>query len=335
MIQSFLYLFFLLVAWQGESLTRPSLPEPIPSIGVRTLIYQDEIRKRPVVVELWYPLDQPLPIENTAEDIWIHPKESRNAPLSSASKQYPLILMSHGHGGGRRDQSWLAEALVKADFIVASIDHYGNTQKTMNPVLTLQFWDRAKDISFAIDALLKDSFLFHHIDEERIGFTGYSLGGMTGLALGGAMAEEIQHSIAKHGSHLSQIPKEALAQVNFSNATQNFRDVRIKALLLIAPANFVYRPHTLQQIEVPVGLISAINDEVLPHKDHSYPIIQHVIPVKLKVLRREISHFAFLNSASEFGKKLLPARFQVNYDRSKLHREIGDFATKFFKDTFR
>ncbi|MDE3045491.1 MAG: hypothetical protein KGJ02_02450 [Verrucomicrobiota bacterium] len=332
-MQLFFYFLFLLFAWQGESLSRPNLPDPASSIGVRTLIYQDEARKRPVVVELWYPLNQRLSLENQGEDVWIHPRESRNAPLSSASKHYPLILMSHGHGGSRRDQSWLAEAFVKADFIVASIDHYGNTQKTMNPILTLQFWDRAKDVSFALDSLLHEPFLLNHIDEKRIGFTGYSLGGMTGLALAGAVADQIQDAIAKHSPHFSEIPKDALSQVDFSPAVQNFRDPRIKALLLIAPANFVYRPSTLEKIDVPIGLVSAINDEVLPHKDHSYPIIQHVVPVKLKVLNREVSHFAFLNSASEMGKKLLPARFQTTYDRSKLHREIGDFATRFFKDT--
>jgi len=288
-----------------------------------------------VIIELWYPVDFPIADTAPLEDVWIHPKESRNAPLSSNSQKYPLILLSHGHGGERRDRSWLAEHLVKANFIVASVDHYGNSHRTLDPVLTLQFWDRAKDISFAIDRLIDEPFLGGRLDQTRIGFTGYSLGGMTGLALAGGIVEKLEESISKHSGRFPEISKEALAQVDFSQVHKPFRDPRIGAILLLAPANFIYRPEALKQIKVPIGLVSAINDEVLPFRDHAYPLIQHIVPVKLKVLRREISHYAFLNLSSEFGKKFLPVRVRSDppcCDRSLVHRDIGRFAVDFFTD---
>lgn len=332
-----LMILFLILSGSADAMHR-SLPVQIETIGVRTLEYEDAKRHRPVIVELWYPVEASVLADTALEDVWIHPNESRNAPLSSISQKYPLILLSHGHGGERRDRSWLAEHLVKANFIVASVDHYGNSHRTLDPILTLQFWDRAKDISFTIDQLMDEPFLEGRLDEQRIGFTGYSLGGMTGLALAGGVVEQIEESIAKHSHRFPEISKEALDKVDFSHVKKPFRDPRIGAILLLAPANFIYRPEALTQIKVPIGLVSAINDEVLPHRDHSYPLIQHIVPVKLKVLRREISHFAFLNIASEFGKKFLPARVQSDppcCDRSRVHRDVGKFAAEFFTEVFK
>src|SRR5690606_41854760 len=41
--------------------------------------------------------------------------------------QYPLVLFSHGNGGSRLSMEWLAQSLVKSGYIVAAVDHWGNT----------------------------------------------------------------------------------------------------------------------------------------------------------------------------------------------------------------
>src|SRR3989338_8720293 len=72
----------------------------VEAIGVRTLQYEDARRQRPVMVELWYPTEQkPTQPDETADKVWIHPKESRNASLATRQTSYPLIVMSHGHRG--------------------------------------------------------------------------------------------------------------------------------------------------------------------------------------------------------------------------------------------
>lgn len=309
----------------------------VESIGVRTFQYQDVLRKRPVAVELWYPIDVSVNPAEVVEDLYLHPKESRGAQLSSALKKYPLVLMSHGHGGDRRDRSWLAERLVKANFIVASVEHHGNSRAHFDPILTLKYWDRAKDVIFALDQILDEPFLKGKIDLGQIGFTGYSLGGMTGLALAGCTVEKMEDLVDENREVLAGFPPEALKLVDFSEASSPHSEPRIKALLLLAPANFLYKPEALKNIRVPVGLVSAINDEVLPHARHAYPIIQHVVPVKLKVLRKEISHFTFLNQISALGKKVLPAKHQTDPEccsRSAIHKEVGDFAVDFFREVF-
>lgn len=305
------------------------------SIGVRTFAYEDAKRNRPVVVELWYPVDAEAPIGASAEDIYLHPKESRDAPMAASVKQRPLIIMSHGHRGDRRDRSWLSEQLVRANFVVASVEHYGNSYHTFNPILSLKYWERAGDISFALDQILSESFLAGKIDPQKIGFIGYSLGGMTGLALAGSTIDSFDEVLSKNKEILAGFPPEAVASVDFSQATARQYDPRIRAYLLIAPANFLYKKEALKKIRAPVGLVTAINDEVLPHSEHASPIIQHVAPVKLKILRKELSHSIFLNPVSELGKKLLPEKYHVDptcCTRASIHKEVGTFVVDFFKE---
>ena len=157
------YLWLFVLAWTLHA---------ADSIGVRTFHYQDEKRNRPVSVELWYPVDQDLAAAPAEEDVWLHPQESRDAALSTAQSHYPLIILSHGNKGDRRERSWLAAMLVKARFVVAAVDHFGNTRKTFNPLLSMKFWERPRDVSFALDQLERETFLQGHIDWDRVGFSG-------------------------------------------------------------------------------------------------------------------------------------------------------------------
>lgn len=305
-------------------------------IGVRTFSYEDTARGRPITVELWYPVDEQASATPQEADIWIHPQESRDAPLSAKLERYPLVMMSHGNQGDRREGSWLAAALVKAGFIVASVDHFGNTRTTYNPLLSIKFWERPQDVSFALDRVLAEPFLTSRVDATRIGFTGYSMGGMTGLALAGGVPETKEQVIRAIQARLKDIPSEALAMIDFSPATTKLADSRIRAFFLIAPANFIYTPSSLKQIKAPLALVASVDDEVLKHEEHSYAIIVNTIPRKLKMFRRGISHYAFLNKTSEAGKGWLPAKIcrdPNGCDRGEIHREVGAFAVKFFLDS--
>ena len=128
-----------------------------PSLGVKTLHYHDEIRDRPIVVEFWYPTDRRGPVEAAPLDsLWIHPNEVRNAPLRQSTQKYSLIAMSHGYRGGRRDLSWLAEKFVQQGYVVAAVDHFGDTRARFQLLTSIRFWERPKDISFMIDSLQKE-----------------------------------------------------------------------------------------------------------------------------------------------------------------------------------
>jgi predicted dienelactone hydrolase len=325
-----MYRFLLLVVFFHPLFGMSRLQTPKP-IGVQTLVYRDEARNRPVLVELWYPLSAPFSVEER-ESVWVHPKEARNAPIGGG--ECPLILFTHGHMGDRRDRSWLAEILVHAGFIVASVEHYGNTWKTLNPLLTLRYWDRPKDVSFALDQLLRDPALAPHIDKEKIGLVGYSLGGLTALALGGAVSDRLEEVLESQQGSIEILTPELLASLDFSEAKRSYRDPRIKALLLLAPCAWSFSPEALRKVEVPIALVATLGDPILPHAEHAEPILEHTAPVRFKLLRKQVGHQVFVNRVSARGKGVLHPYYYTDadgVDRGQIHRETGALAVDFFK----
>lgn len=299
------FLVFLVFCLSVHAMSK--LP-PVQNVGVRTLFYEDKRKSVPIAVEFWYPTEQNGPID----------EEIRNAPLSKKGGKYPLILVSHGNRGDRRDICWLAETLVKKGFAVASVEHHGNCRSYYDPRMSLRFWERPRDISAALDHILKDGAISNRIDRERIGFVGYSLGGMTGLALGGATPKNVKEVLISEQKRFQEVEVSELEAMNVEEAYQNLADERIKALLLICPAIFMYPPQALRHIQVPVGLVASLHDEVLPHEEHAYQIMKHLVPAKLKLYREKVSHMAF-------GDPEHP-------DLVKVHEEVGTFASDFFDE---
>lgn len=330
-------LSLLLIFGSLQSMSRAPVDRILPkNIGVHTAQYLDEKRDRPVLVEIWYPTDQAGPIDQPEDPVWVHPKEIRDVPITDG--KFPVIFMSHGHGGDRRDRSWLVEHLVKNGFVVASVEHFGNSWRSYNPLLTLRFWERAKDVSFAISQLIKDPMLKKKIDSKRIGFVGYSLGGMTGLALGGARMQNIKQIATEYLKKYKEIDKinlEMVAAEDFTEAHGNFLDKRIKALALLSPAAFGITPESFKRIKVPVALVASEEDEVLPHSEHALKIVEYLKPAKLKLFRDKVSHYVFLNRVSDVGKGLVRPDIQtesIQIDRLKIHEEVGQFLSAFFKE---
>lgn len=329
------FVLFLFLVGSLQAMSKPSLDLPA-QIGVHTFEYADANRNnRPVVVEVWYPTFESGPYDTPEDPIWVHPKEIRDV-IPSAGK-HPMIMMSHGYRGDRRDRSWLAEYLVSQGYIVASVEHHGNAWRSYNPLLSMRFWDRSKDISFAISRLLKESFLKRKIDRRRIGFIGYSLGGLTGLALAGAKAKNVKSVIKKLKDSVQEVDDTTFERLDFKEAYGSYYDRRIKAMVLLSPAVFVFPSESLEKIRVPVALVASEKDEVLPHKEHGYKLIRSLGNAKLKILRNA-SHYVFLNRVSDIGKDFIRPEMQteaIQMDRLKVHKEVGEFVVNFFKENFK
>lgn len=326
----FFCLFFLFC--QPISAMHRSFEKPI---GVRTFTYLDPLRNRPIVVEVWYPASQNRPLDEVSDSIWTHPTEVRDSPVRKGVSKYPLILMSHGHQGGRRDMSWLASWLVHEGFVVASVDHYGDMRTHFDLSTSVRFWHRALDFPFVLDQLQKNRAIENQIDFTRVGFVGYSLGGMTGLSLAGAQAKNVREVLSRQRKELTS---EFLDRIDFSEAERSFADPRIQSMVLLCPATFVYPFGSLSKIKIPIGLVAAIKDEVLPFEEHALQILLQLVPAKLKLMRKEISHYAFMNHMSEPGKKNFQKAFPSElfwHDRASIHQEVGNFVVSFFQDAFK
>jgi len=125
-----------------------------PFIGERTLRFVDSSRNRPLVTEIWYPTTDTLKASDQEYSPFIRNYTVRNGQLPSG--RFPLIMISHGTGGSRFSLEWLAQSLVKAGFVVAAVDHWGNTYNNKIPLQFFEIWQRPQDISFVITKLLSD-----------------------------------------------------------------------------------------------------------------------------------------------------------------------------------
>jgi len=129
---------------------------------------------------------------------------AEKAPLASAV--FPLLIASHGNlVASAKNMPDTLETLASHGYVVASVEHTGNDDAWYqadfftrfvsrvrigpNPVMTGGIATRSKDVRFVIDAILQGALdgktgmpFVQHIDADKIGVLGYSLGGQTSLA---------------------------------------------------------------------------------------------------------------------------------------------------------
>ncbi|MGH7895175.1 MAG: alpha/beta hydrolase family protein, partial [Candidatus Binatia bacterium] len=180
------------------------------AVGVRTTSLIDADRDRPLAVEVWYPADAAHAGADLAADTQDRyeflpglPTTTQDAVRDATPTRgrFPLVAFSHGFGGHRRQSTFLCTHLSSHGYVVAAVDHTGNTTldilqmmlavrggaEVPEPLGLLRpFIDaRPCDIRFMIDCILDGSAggVAALVDDERIGMSGHSFGGWTTLAV--------------------------------------------------------------------------------------------------------------------------------------------------------
>jgi predicted dienelactone hydrolase len=314
------------------------------NIGERTLFLKDESRNRPVTTEVWYPTDDTLTAKDKGPYPFIHIPAVRNAAV--AGKKLPLILISHGTGGGRITLEWLADKLVQNGFIVAAVDHFGNTYDNKIAEDFAEPWRRPLDISYALTALLKDPAFAGAIDDQRIGAAGFSLGGYTVIALAGgkfdlnAIRTYFKTASGKKELAIPEFPN--LANFFYSDeVTKSFenspplKDSRIKAFFAICPAGgqgFTSKDQ-FTGITAPVYIVGAQSDSIAPVKTNALHYHELINGSKLEIIAWKVGHYVFLNEAVDEVKKQAPFIFadDPSVNRHDIHERVGQLAADFFK----
>ncbi len=304
--------------------------------GIMTVRFHDESRGRPLITEIWYPVDENTPAEQV-QGLWLRCAEARDAPLKKSKSKYPLIVMSHGNGGDRLNTSWLAEILAANGFIVASMDHHGNTWNNKIAESYVKIWERPKDVSFIVDKLLEHELFGPKINPKKVGFIGYSIGGQTGIWIAGGEIPDFGKPV------LDTIPVDQLPEavndmvvdsIDFSPAKQSYKDPRIAAVFVMAPAlGYLFDFNSLQSINIPVHIVASEGDNITP-LESSAKILAGKIKKAAFTLIPGANHYVYLNEASKGGKMLLDKKLASdppNVDRSRVHEDIGQSAVRFFK----
>jgi predicted dienelactone hydrolase len=165
----------------------------------------------------------------------------------------PLVVISHGGGGdfiGHRDT---AEALADAGFVVAAVNHPGDTVR--DPNLKGDFSvvvERPTEIKRLIDFMLAASPTASHIDPKHVGFFGFSRGGYTGLVLVGATPDWGAAALDLC-QDLSPDICGQLRRAEYPAVTPT-RDPRIKAMAVADPLAIVLTRQGLQGVTTPIQL---------------------------------------------------------------------------------
>jgi predicted dienelactone hydrolase len=313
------------------------------NIGQRTLHFRDSSRHRPVVTEIWYPTDDTLQQTDKTFSAFTRKPTVRNGKLPAG--KWPLIMLSHGTGGGRLTLEWLSQALAENGYIVAAVDHYGNTYDNPIALEFLKIWQRPLDISFALTELLKDNELQPHIDRQKIGAIGFSLGGFTVIALAGGEVNyttlmNFTRTVGRKELEIPEFPGlikylDDTAITNGAKRVPPLKDARIKAFFAISPAvgpGFTTKQQ-FRNISGPVYITGSQSDSIAPVQTNARHYHQLIENSGYYEFPGKTGHYVMLGEAIDEVKKEGPTYFldDPSVNRHEVHIKIDSLAVNFFK----
>ena len=153
--------------------------------------WNDKEAYRPLTTTIWYPARLGSVEKRHNAAIFDTGAHSKDAEIRKSDTAYPLIILSHGTGGSSASIAWFAEILARNGYVVASVNHHGNTGAEPSYLINgfVLWWERARDITEVIDRILDDPRWGKVVDRDRIAVAGFSLGAYAALATIGATLE--------------------------------------------------------------------------------------------------------------------------------------------------
>ncbi len=312
-------------------------------IGERTFRFIDSSRSRPLTTEIWYPTSDTVKDSDRHFSPFKRQYTVRDGKLPSA--KFPLIMLSHGTGGNRFSLEWLAQNLVQNGFVVAAVDHWGNTYDNKIPLNFFEIWQRPLDISFVLTALLNKPELKSIINNNRIGAAGFSVGGYTVLALAGAVADfqvalDYYRTVGQKEVNFPEYP--GLGKMLYdstliadSKHVPNLKDKRIKAFFSICPGTGPAFKSSSQfkSITGQVFIIGAQSDSMAPAKQNALHYHKLIKNSQYFQFPGNTGHYVMLGEADDELKKSGPIYFtdDPGVDRHAVHKKVEDLAVDFFK----
>jgi predicted dienelactone hydrolase len=314
-------------------------------VGTATLNLEHQPSGRKVTSELWFKAVPDAKIE------WFSPRLplraipiARNADPQPRPRKHPLIVLSHGNWGTRFSQGWLALALVKAGYVVLSTTHPGTFADDQTVAGRYRLWDRSRDVSFALDEVLKDPKWSALIDTARIGFVGHSFGGWTGVSLAGGRYDPARQrafcqSLEPKDFYCENTLEDDIAGVPAVDAGDQFKDSRIKAFYIMGSGpGQGFTADSLQSIAVPFVVDTAQFDESLEPLANSTSLARQ-IPGAREVVR-PIGHFAYVPECRRLVGPVLTRLAGLplcndpqGVDRAQVHKQVAPDVIAFFDRT--
>ena len=311
---------------------------------------------RPLRALGWYPASP----DAAPADVTIGPpaaalfhagRAAASAPI--APGRHPLVLLSHGTGGAALQMMWLGQALAARGYIVAAVNHHGNTFAEAAPLPQgfILWWERARDLTVLLDRILADAELGPRLDRARIGAAGFSIGGYTVAALAGARTDlgefdafckgpdrdatcDDQKEYPDAGKQFAAIEREPAIAASLARAGADYRDLRVRAVVAVAPAvTHAFTPASLRAIAVPVMVVGGDADRTAPVATNAAHLAASVPGAAL--VHTPAAHYTFLAECTPAGRARLAelCADPAGADRAAVHRDVADRVVAFFDRT--
>ena len=298
-------LFCILTGTVAGTFGKETAPRRLYNVGYNVLDfeYHKNGQARKLTVAVWYPT-----AAQPKKHIYGGPTSGNvavDAPPLAGGGPYPLLVFSHGYGGGGIGSVFFTEALAARGWIVACPDHHDRfsavrirtgQQKNFNrrglmryareiagsgPDDRGRYLYRLDEIKLALDGMLASVLFKRQIDVRRIAVGGHSFGGFTALGLCGTIRER--------------------------------HDPRITAVLLFSTGagGYLYRENELHNVRIPVMLFMGEREKEQKRgskkmMELSEKIYENASPPKYFLEVKGASHFSFNNGfADTLGAKLM------------------------------
>ncbi len=314
-------------------------------VGVKTLELTDEARARNLTLEVWYPakLDD-AQAEQTVYNAVIGStkfdlagRAARDAnPLS---RQFPLVILSHGQPGSRYMMSYLTEHLASHGFVVAAIDHTGSTYDDLTQESYVSsIVDRPLDILFSIDAVAAEVM---NADSSNVAFMGYSYGGYSslnaaGLGLDKVNLEAYAQATENEGPSFILPFIDNLIKLRGKDVIKP--DPRVKAVFVMAPYGIPWlSPAQFASMGIPLFVACGRQDDVaLYERDAAMAFKLSGAKPKYLLTLESALHNPFTNNPPPDARanfKDFERWFEPVWDMERLNDITKHFATAFLNQS--
>ena len=300
-------------------------PPPSPAAPTRVgfaVVEVPDPHDRPIELGIWYPTTaDPAPMDLGLSRQVV----ARNAPV--AGKDLPLIVISHGTGGGIPSHADTATALAQAGFVVATPTHTGDNYRDDSYVGTDRWLPgRARQVRRVID-YMRSEWAGHDRLDGRVGVFGFSAGAFTALVVVGGVPDMAQ--VARHCQEARELACTLWRKPPHTAVSAWVHDPRVSAAVVAAPGvGFAFEPDGLAHLTAAVQLWSAGDDRVVLYGSNT-ALVRRQLPSAEYHEVPKAGHMSFLVPCPGGPPPL--CRDADGFDRAAFHAEFNRAAIAFFR----
>ncbi len=305
----------------------------VATVGFQQLAVPDAAGK-PISVFVWYPSNDPATNQQLGGFM-----QTVSVGARVLGERLPLIVISHGTGGGSGSHYDTALALAQAGFVVVAPTHTGdNYQDQSYAGNRKDLTDRPRQVKLVLDYVLAIWPARDHLDRSRVGMFGFSLGGFTTLVESGGTPDlsrmlELcsKRPSAPECTFVKQRQGDQLDKV--ATVPTWVHDERVKAAVVAAPAvSYLFGSGSLKAVNIPIQLWRASNDDQAPDEWNTAIVRSELHPPPEEHVVTSAGHFVFLPPCTEALAKQAPqiCTDSAGFDRAAFHRTFNAAVVAFF-----